>query len=655
MTRGVQTVARLAKSDYVCPSCILRRDVASLTITSSNGRALYHTRVARKQDRTSRTSISQHPQNRRSYSLASSTAINAPSNTPSQYKDVHRSFGRLQEDAAAFADLSRIQLALKSFESDSPTIRVGLLTLGAKGTAAARSLARVLLSDALGSEQSWEKELVQGTTDGRSILLRYGETDDLPQSNAVIKVMPVPSQYLQKHKLEILITPLRTDFTGTTREEFEDALLVPSVTIPASAGRVGFVRNPVHKALIVAGGINGAVQLGKLPSFSGSALISAVIDIAARTDANGGPVSSVDTVLASQALQSFRTDQAASFGDKWSASRVPELSAWLTDVSEGAIVKEYAGSTLAVVEQAVSKAADDEATKAQSMTVAEGIRDRLQVAINKWAAEAHHDLRNNLVTALDSRAWRRTAWFRLLWRIDDVSYSSTDILNQCWLNETEQNLAFLSGRILEAGLASEEQLKENGSSIGLVSESVREELKEQSVNKTGNPTAAELLQVPTMLSRFHGESGIDPLFDPPWPQTINLARQAMLHTNVPAMHRKAQALVLSTLSTIGGTSALGAWLCVATSGFAIYEAGAIAALGLVWSLRRLQRLWGKERDGFSTAVQDNGRKVLVEIETQLTQLVRQGGRARPIAADTQSFERARLAIEKCRQALAALK
>ncbi|QIX01459.1 hypothetical protein AMS68_006976 [Peltaster fructicola] len=675
MTRGVQSVARLARNDYVCPSCVLHqhRGVSEQLITASTRRAVHSTlrlrpgpranAIAPRQTQVPSNDIlatrqSRVPRNRRAVSLASSTAINAPAHTPSRYENVHSSFTKLQDDAAAFVDLSRTQLALKGFESDNPTIRVGFLTLGVKGAAAARNLARVLLSDALGDEGQWEQELLQAGADGRSLLLRYGEPDDLAHSNAVMRVISIPSAYLQKHKLEILITPLRTDFTNSTAAEVEDALLVPSLTIPASAGRVGFVRSPVHKSLIIAGGIDGAIQLGRIPVVDDSVLISAVVDIAARGGWDDGTVKTVDTASASEALQKFRVDQSSggSFGNKWLTSNIPTISAWLTNASETVananIVEQYAASTLTAVQLSINEAQLVEDGNNESSLVNDEVRDRLQTVIQDWSAEAHNDLRNNLVTALDSRAWRRTAWYRLLWRIDDVSYSSTDILNQCWLNETEQRLAFISGRIREAGLASDEELKENGISVKLITSGIREEL---ATPKSEKLTAAELVQLPTMLTRIHEQSGIDPLFDPPWPQTINLSRQSMLHTSVPAMHRKAQGLVLSTFSTIGGTSALGAWLWVASSGVALYEAGAIAALGLVWSLRRLQRLWGKERDDFSATVQENGRKVLVEIEDQLRRLVRDGGRVIPVAADREGLQRAMLAVENCRQALAALK
>ena len=58
-------------------------------------------------------------------------------------------------------------------------IRVALLGLGGNGAQAARNLARVLLSDALSDEQAWEAEILQSGRDGRSLLIRYGDREDV--------------------------------------------------------------------------------------------------------------------------------------------------------------------------------------------------------------------------------------------------------------------------------------------------------------------------------------------------------------------------------------------------------------------------------------------------------------------------------------------
>ena len=87
----------------------------------------------------------------------------------------------------------------------------------------------------------------------------------------------------------------------------------------------------------------------------------------------------------------------------------------------------------------------------------------------------------------------------------------------------------------------------------------------------------------------------------------------------------------------------------------LYEAGAIAALGLVWSLRRLQTLWSKERDFFTGVLKEDGRRVLAEVESHLKKIVRDGGRAQVRPEDQQSWHRAREAVDACREALERIK
>jgi hypothetical protein len=125
----------------------------------------------------------------------------------------------------------------------------------------------------------------------------------------------------------------------------------------------------------------------------------------------------------------------------------------------------------------------------------------------------------------------------------------------------------------------------------------------------------------------------------------------MLHTLVPTLHRKAQTLLVSTLTTISGTTALGAWLLVATSGTAAAEAGAVAALGLVWSLRRMQTKWGTKRNEFELSVRENGRRVLAEVEGQLRTIVTQGGRVDVRLEDVQTWQKARDGVDRARAAL----
>ncbi|KAK5134761.1 hypothetical protein LTR08_006136 [Meristemomyces frigidus] len=569
-------------------------------------------------------------------------------------------------------DLSRLQLAARSLESETPVVRVALLGLGSNGALAARKLARVMLSDALSDEQAWEQKLLQSSRDGKSLLLRYGDEEDVVQQSALVQTLHIPSPYLKRHNLEVLVTTLNTDARSAHQvsdAELEEAILVPSLSTPSSAGgRVGFVRYPVHKALVVAEGITGAIEYGRLPRFIDRAhLINAALSLPLRSSTGVNSAEQavsdnvVDVDLATHALDLFRTSRAngAQFSDEWQTSRVPALSEWMAGPKEAAMngmnlaVRQLLNSTLLNATSSIERSESEQTTAATSASVSDAKRNNLSTEVSSWSSDAHRDLQFNLSTGLASRNWRRTAWWRLLWRIDDVSVSASDILRLSWLTEAEQSLAYISGRIAEAGLATPDELKEAGASQRVFQKGIEAEMQTWEPQAASVMTPAELLQTPTLLTRLQQQSGVNALFDPPWPQTIHLSRQQMLHTLVPSFHRRAQALLLSTLTTTGGTAALGAWIFVAFAD--MYAGGAVAALGLVWSVRRLQKLWGKEREGFAVTCREDGRRVLAEVETHLRRIVKEGGRVSVREDDVKGWQEARGVVERCREALEEIK
>jgi hypothetical protein len=403
------------------------------------------------------------------------------------------------------------------------------------------------------------------------------------------------------------------------------------------------------------------VKAGLNPELIASAMnLSMTIPAASETTAQDeklGRIINID--LASHALGLFRESRAngAQFSEEWEASRVSAVSQWLAEANAKTstglkqAVQAQIDSALQSTAQAVDQIQLERTTEVKKTTIADTKRHALQEAITTWSAEAHKDLQMNMTTAFESKSWHRTAWFRLLWRIDDVTFSAADILQRSWLNETEQNLAFLSGRIVESGIATAEELKLTGVGQRLLEQGTKQEMETYEAVKDHKESVAELMQMPAMLSKLQEQSGVNALFDPPWPQMLTLSRATMLHTLVPALHRRAQTLLISTLTTISGTTALGAWLMVATGGSAAAEAGAVAALGLVWSLRRMQTKWGAKRNEFELAVRENGRRVLAEVEGQLRGVVSRGGRVAVRPEDVATWQRARDGVDGAREAL----
>lgn len=81
------------------------------------------------------------------------------------------------------------------------------------------------------------------------------------------------------------------------------------------------------------------------------------------------------------------------------------------------------------------------------------------------------------------------------------------------------------------------------------------------------------------------------------------------------------------------------------------EAGAIAALGLVWTLRRLQKKWEAERENWEAEVREHGRVVLSEVEDVLRTVVRSNERGVLRATDLEDWEKARGALREVRRQL----
>ncbi|KAG9812260.1 hypothetical protein KCU63_g20573, partial [Aureobasidium melanogenum] len=292
---------------------------------------------------------SQRAQTRHATNLASRTAINPPSNVPAENQQLYASLDRLKDIASDYVNQSRLQLALRGLETSRPTVRIGLLGLGRDGDVAARKLARVLLADALGDEGQWETMLKQPSQDGKPLLLRYGAEDDIPPMNPLVNELNIPSRVLEKNNLEILITTLNTPSGPNITADpsgLAEAILVPPLQTPvASSGRTGFVRYPVHKAIVVGEGIQGCMDFGRLSSAleattlgvtgAEQGLIQVALSVprdSPRTQTNDtGLISPVDIEQAGLALDLFREDVAngAIFNTKWQASNIQAIIKFL--------------------------------------------------------------------------------------------------------------------------------------------------------------------------------------------------------------------------------------------------------------------------------------------------------------------------------------
>ncbi|KAG2166182.1 hypothetical protein JADG_005921 [Aureobasidium aubasidani] len=710
-----KTCARIVSSGYTpstpwpSASSIIRAQPAGVACA----RLVHSQRLAHISKTSSYTP--ERVQIRHATNLASRTAINPPSNVPAENQQLYASLDRLKDIASDYVNQSRLQLALRGLETSRPTVRIGLLGLGQDGDVAARKLARVLLADALGDEGQWEKMLKQPSQDGKPLLLRYGAEDDIPPMNPLVNELNIPSRVLEKNNLEILITTLNTPSGSNITADpsgLAEAILVPPLQTPvASSGRTGFVRYPVHKAIVVGEGIQGCMDFGRLSSAleattlgvtgAQEGLIQVALSVprdSPRTQTNDtGLISPVDIDQAGVALDLFREDVANSaiFNTKWQASNIQSILKFMASdpmdpVTGNSIglrptLKSHIRSTLDSATDAIALSEKVASAAVVSNSIPEQKRQEISQAISAWAQHAHTDLQVSLANALASRSWRRTTWSRLLWRVDDVGVAAEEVLRSHWLLDAESTLAFLAGRIEQAGFfrsgggianfnpdyamhASDRAISKSGAPISkeraflapaqassTPSTSSKGLLGKFFTDKVPQPSPADLLQTSSQVAKVEQEGGIDIFHTRPWPLAIHFTRQKLLHTLVPSLQARAQSLLAQSLTTISATSALGIWLYIATGGSMIAEAGAIAALGLVWTLRRLQKKWEGERESWEAEVREHGRVVLSEVEEVLRSVVRTNERGTLRNADMEDWQRARGALERVEEALQEVK
>ncbi|KAL8956401.1 MAG: hypothetical protein Q9193_006080 [Seirophora villosa] len=141
--------------------------------------------------------------------ITSVTAINAKKDIPHAFRELHHALSALKREAAVYTNLSQLELALRGFESENAVTRIAALG-GADGRDT-RRLVRVLLADPLASEAEWEKQLSGlDSSDGRALLIRYGEKLELDQRYPLLRTLYLPSVILHNHNLEILVQAAST-------------------------------------------------------------------------------------------------------------------------------------------------------------------------------------------------------------------------------------------------------------------------------------------------------------------------------------------------------------------------------------------------------------------------------------------------------------
>ncbi|KAH6691342.1 hypothetical protein F5X68DRAFT_65044 [Plectosphaerella plurivora] len=552
----------------------------------------------------------------------------------------------LQKTSPGYINLSRLQLALQGLRQapGQEFVRVAILGLvnGVDSGKTAKDLLRVLLSDALSPEAEWERELENH--DPRHPLVvrvRQPRQTEEPGTLRISKTnllheLEISCPGLNDLQLELLLTevsPFAGDASGIkTVVDKEETLLVPTVDIPSNTGRFNAITTPVHKALVVSHGIMGAASVTSLPILQDKDTVLAVVDLPGYSpqdpDVTFQPI---DIATASKGIRLFRESlgNAMEYQRLVNQSNLPALLSWLrTGVkADEPTTKPAVRKLIASMLQASSAAVHSEESRLVGKAITAGSVPGGSAGLNRglaqWSQSAHEELQQQLDLAFTGRRWRRLGWWKLFWRVDDVELLTNDILAQRFLPSAERELVYLAGRIEEAKAAT-----------GDVTPSYSQPAPE--TQKTVETAPAQ--------------SSVK------WPTHISFTRRYLHAETVPALQALAQRLVVQASSTSFLASSLSGLLYFWSPATTLYEAGVVAAVGIVWSLRRMQKRWDAARDFWEGEVREEGRKAVRGTESSVAEAL-EGKTAASLddPQDAQAREQAKELISRANDALARLK
>lgn len=571
------------------------------------------------------------PDRRRAFSTAPATSdVRA---------ELEQALVQLQSQSPRLFNLSRLQLALQGLRQapGEEAVRVAIVGL-ANGTSSgqtAKRLLRAILSDPLQDQQAWEQQLDSYDLT-KPLVVKISAGPHLDEANIDVAGKEDPIQRLHISSpdynalgLEFLLLDVEASTLATDKpsiKHLEDAALVPSVATRSADGRISQTPAPVHQALIVADGLMGAVGLASLPvSESGGAITAAVDMKGLAGDELDAPFNIIDVAQAEDGIRLFRDgpENAMQYERLWFASKVPALTNWLK-----AGLKSEQAATKPAVKQLLASLLDNAQSAIQvqeSIIVAKTLASKtplddatgLHRALAEWARQAHSELQDELDLAFTGRRWRKLGWWKLFWRVDDVGMLTSDILSQRFLPTAERELVYLAGRIAEL--------------------------------------RGSLPAYPQPVSELPDSPAVGPAKTalPKWPGHISFTRRYLQEETVPALQALAQRLLVQSLGTSGVATTLAGLLYVSsfTSGF--YEAGAVAALGIVYSLGRMQKKWETARRFWEGDVREEGRKAVRAVEESVSKGLTAQDSLSP--EQTEQLQQTKELVSKAEELLARLK
>ena len=426
------------------------------------------------------------------------------------------------------------------------------------------------------------------------------------------------------------------------------------------SGRVTLVTYPVHKTIVIGQGIRSSVAYGRYTADTVEGISPEMVKVAiglpapqdeALQDTSDAFII-VDVDTAAKALSKFResTANSVAYEQGWFRSGMPALTDWLAngvEQSESRVkpaVKNLIASILDDAEANITKEDAQRLEELVASTVSESTRQPILESIKVWAEHGHIELRDQLEGAFAGKNWRKIAWWKLFWRVDDVWMIASEVLERRWLVDAEKECIYLAGHIEQAGLFKEvERYNEN-----LLHK--RSENVDQHTFGTYPPLPHEIVALEKRKAKLVDDGEVKFPEPKPWPAQIPITRALLLSETVPPLQTLAQKLVLQTLSTTLLTSVLSALLYVSIP-TSLFEAGAVAALGLVFSLKRMQKKWESARGFWKGEIKEEGRKALKDTEDKIRFIVQTAGMPKQDVDGAEERRVAKEAIRKAREAL----
>lgn len=458
---------------------------------------------------------------------------------------------------------------------------------------------------------------------------RYGNTFEVEAIDGLLPTVSIPSTVLRNGSLEILISSLHTDVNFPDLSD-PQSLQTPIISIPSMDGETHTtIQYPVHKSVLCGRGANGLLAYSE---FIGSSKVQdrdstrTVFDIGLRQmpDSQKG-ISFIDIEQAELALETFRqsAQNAGEYQRGWSRSGIQPLLEWVSKPSkDGAMHPELHKLLDSVLTQADGKMAthvNEARTLEEKNDVSEEVRTALSSDVSSWAERGHAELRDSLSEAFRSRQWNNLSWWKLFWRVDDIGIICSQLVSKHWLVRSEVEGIWIGGKFHQAGLL------------------------KQGVEVLPSEEASSTTTAPNEGEPSTTTANLD------WPKRITKTRDGLVSTTVTALSVSAQKLVMSTVSTASLTSAISVLAYMSTTSTSIYEAGTVAAVGLIYSLRRQQKRWEKARQHWEGQVRDEGRQTLKETEAGMRITLQDSGR-RDVESSIEDQEAGR-SIQKAKKAL----